>query len=165
MKHWQVFLLFICCYLESHFFTSNSLTAGCLFILTIAVFIGWYALLGNILYQYLPRRILYNVSWFLIDAFLLIVSFGVILIFFNGNLQIDGLAAIPGFYLFFAIGHLFWFPAVVLVAVESKKQPDFSQYAGTMLQLFFWPVGIWFIQPRPNRIYFSIQSGTFTYSS
>jgi hypothetical protein len=165
MKSWQVFLLFACCYLESQIFVDNTFISGCLFILTAAIYIGWYAILGNTLYRYLPRGVLYSLSWFLIDSFFLLASIGVVLIFFDGNLQVNGLAALPGFYFFFALVHLIWFPAVVMVAIEHKKQPDFSQYAGTMLQLFFWPLGIWFIQPRLNRIQVSIELGTHGYSA
>jgi len=165
MKHWQVFLLFALLYVASKSPFSNQLTNGSLFLVALVGYVGWYAVLGNTLYNYLPRGTTYNLVWFLINAFLLIVSFGAVLILFDGNLQIDGLAAILGFYIFFAIGHLFWLPAAALVASETKKKPEFSQYAGTMLQLIFWPVGIWFIQPRLNRLQASIEAGTFTYSS
>lgn len=165
MKHWQVFLLFTLLYLVSKYPFGNQLVTGILFLVVLVGYIGWYALLGNTLYKYLPRGTTYNLGWFLFDTFLLIIGFGAILILLDGNLQINGLAAIPGFYVFFAIGHLFWLPAVALVASEIKKQPEFSQYAGTMLQLFFWPIGIWFIQPRLNRLQASIEAGTLTYSS
>jgi hypothetical protein len=164
-KHWQVFLLFALLYAAIQYFQASPLLGGCLFLLALVVFVGWYALLANALHHYLPRGVTYSLSWFLLDAFLVIASYGAALIFFDGNLQVNGVAAIPAFYLFFAIGHLFWLPAVALVACETKKQPEFGQYAGTLLQMFFWPIGIWFVQPRLNRLYVSVQAGTFTYSS
>jgi hypothetical protein len=162
-KHWQVFLFLAAIYFISIYCTDNSLISVSVFSVLLVGYIGWYALLGNSLYKYLPRKVEYNVTWFLVDAFLLIAVYGVIMILFDGDLRVDGLAALPFLYLFFAITHLFWFPAVVLVSIETKNKPEFSQYVGTMLQLFFWPIGIWFIQPRLNRIYNAIQADTLVY--
>ena len=162
-KHWQVFVFLAAIYYLSTYCTDNSLISVSVFSVLLVGYIGWYALLGNTLYKYLPRKIEYSITWFLLDALLLILVYGVIIILFDGDLRVDGLAAIPFLYLFFAIAHLFWLPAALLVSIESKSKPSFSQYAGTMLQLFFWPVGIWFIQPRLNKIYNAIQADTLDY--
>ena len=164
LKHWQAFSLFAFCYLAANQLLSSLLLTGYIIILLVVGFVGWYAILGNTLHQYLPRGVTYSISWFLADAFLIIAVYGATLIFFNGNLELSGFEAIPGLYFFFAIGHLFWLPAVSLVAIEQKSVPTFSQYAGTLIQLIIWPLGIWFIQPRLNRIATEIEAGTFTYS-
>ena len=164
LRHWQVFILFALGYLLINWLFSYSFLVGYGIILLVVGFVGWYALLGNTLYQYLPRGVTYSISWFLADAFLIIAVYGATLILFNGNLELSGFAAIPGLYFFFAIAHLFWFPAVALVAAENKAAPAFSQYAGTLIQLVVWPVGIWFIQPRLNRIAAEIEAGSFKYS-
>jgi hypothetical protein len=49
------------------------------------------------------------------------------------------------------------------VAIEIKGEPEFNQYPVTMLQIFFWPIGIWFIQPGLNRTYNAIQANTLDY--
>ncbi|TVT37956.1 hypothetical protein FNT36_22650 [Hymenobacter setariae] len=162
-KHWQVFIFLVAIYFISTYCKDNSLASVAVFSILLVGYIGWYALLGNSLYMYLPKKIECNSTWFLVDAFLLIAFYGTIMILFDGNLQVNGVVAIPFFYLFFAIAHLFWFPAVLLISIESGSRPVFSQYAGTMLQLFFWPIGIWFIQPRINKIYNAIQANTLDY--
>jgi len=162
-KHWQVFAFLAVAYFLSTYCEDNSLVSISVFSILLVGYIGWYTLLGNTLYKYLPRRIEYSITWFLFDALLIILVYGVIMILFNGDLRLDGFAAIPFLYLFFAIGHLFWLPAVLLVSIETQNKPAFSQYAGTMLQLFFWPIGIWFIQPRLNKIYNAIQADTLDY--
>lgn len=163
IKHWQVFVFLIAINFLSMSYTCNSLLLVCIFSLLLVGYIGWYALLGNTLYKYLPRKINYNLTWFLLDVLLIIIAFGMVGIFFNGYYEVNGLAIIPFMYLFFAVFHLFWFPAALLVSIEIKSKPGFSQYAGTMLQLFFWPLGIWFIQPRLNKIYNAIQADTLDY--
>lgn len=161
-KHWQVFLVFAVGYVL-RYYTTSSLMGGMLFLVLLVLYVGWYAMLGNTLHPYLPRGAYYNLTWFLLDAFVVIGAYGASLILFEGNMQADGLAALPVLYIFFAIGHLFWFPAVVLVTIENKAEPSFSQYAGTWLQLIFWPIGVWFIQPRLNLIHQAIQSDTLDY--
>jgi glucan phosphoethanolaminetransferase (alkaline phosphatase superfamily) len=162
-KHWQVFLLFTLGYFASAYSTHDFLTFGLINVVLLVLYVGWYAVLGNSLHPYLPRGRYYNLSWFFFDAFLIIATYGVAITFFNGQMQMTGLAALLGFYLFFAIARLFWFPAAVLVSIETRNEPVFRQYASTMLLMFFWPLGVWFIQPRLNRIYNSIQADTLDY--
>jgi hypothetical protein len=162
-KHWQVFAFFAITYFLSTYCTDYSFISVSIFSVILVAYIGWYTLLGNVLYKYLPRKIDYNITWFLLDALLLIAVYGITIIFLGGNLRADGFATIPFLYLFFAIAHLFWLPSVLLISIETRSKPAFSQYAGTMLQLFAWPIGIWFIQPRLNRIYNAIQADTLDY--
>ncbi len=44
------------------------------------------------------------------------------------------------------------YPAKALNAVEKGTDIDINDYFGDTLALVFWPIGIWFIQPRINRI-------------
>lgn len=163
IKHWQVFVFLAAINFFSMCYAGNSLLSVYISISLLVGYIGWYALLGNTLCKYLPRKINYNVTWFLFDVLLIITAFGMVGILSNGYYEVSGLLVIPFIYLFFAVFHLYWFPAVLLVSIETKSKPEFSQYAGTMLQLVFWPLGIWFIQPRLNKIYNSIQADTLAY--
>ncbi|MBJ6110479.1 hypothetical protein JAO73_15755 [Hymenobacter sp. BT523] len=162
-KHWQIFLAFAIGYFIYTFLQTDPITAGCVFLVLLVLYVGYYAMLGNALSHYLPRKVHHNVTWFLVDAFVVIIAYAITAIVFDGTWEVSGLATLPIFYLFFAIGHLFWFPAVALVAIETRSEPEFSQYAGTMLQVFFWPIGIWFVQPRLNRIHNAIQADTLDY--
>lgn len=45
------------------------------------------------------------------------------------------------------------FVAKIMVLVEKKQVPTFYEYAGPFFLLWFFPLGIWFVQPRVNRIY------------
>jgi hypothetical protein len=162
-KHWEVFIFLAAIYFLSTYCIDKSIISVAVFSALLVGYIGWYALLGNSLYKYLPRKVDYNITWFLLDAFLLIVLYGVIMIFVDGNLQVYGLIALPFFYVLFAIAHLVWFPVALLVSIENGSRSTFSQYAGTMLQLVVWPIGIWFVQPRLNKIYNAIQTDTLDY--
>ena len=50
------------------------------------------------------------------------------------------------------------FPVKTLVILETRKPAICWQYFGTFLAAFFFPIGIWFIQPRINQLYAAHQS-------
>lgn len=162
-KHWVVFMLFLLGYILTSFTGLDIILRGCILIAGIVLYVGWYILLGNALHGYLPRKAYYSLTWFLIDGFLIIVTYASAIILFDGIMEATGFASLLGLYLFFAIGHLFWFPAATLVAIEIGREPEFNEYGGTLLQLIVWPIGIWFIQPRLNRIYKAIQADMLNY--
>ncbi|KAA9325583.1 hypothetical protein F0P96_19850 [Hymenobacter busanensis] len=144
--------------------SGNPMLTAALYSIGIILYLGWFVVLGQTLAKFLPRQANYSLNWFLIDVFIVLAAFcAVAILTDNHSYQAEGLAAIPVFYLFFAVGHVFWFPAVTLVAIEKQRKPEFGFYFGTLLLMLFWPIGVWFIQPRLNRIYAAIQADTFDY--
>src|SRR6267378_3747163 len=49
--------------------------------------------------------------------------------------------------------YLLYFVSKSLVLAETSKQASFYDYAGPFFLLWFFPVGVWFIQPRINRLH------------
>jgi len=45
------------------------------------------------------------------------------------------------------------FASKSLVMVETGRRAKFYDYAGPFFLMWFFPIGIWFIQPRINRLY------------
>lgn len=76
-----------------------------------------------------------------------------IIIYSDGSgMTFTGFAAIPMFYVLYAVIYVFLFPARVLKSVEIRNKASFSEYIGYVLMMVFWPIGIWFLQPRINKI-------------
>jgi hypothetical protein len=51
---------------------------------------------------------------------------------------------------------LFYLPYFVsknLVLAETGKQVSFYEYAGPFFLLWFFPIGVWIVQPKVNRLY------------
>jgi hypothetical protein len=44
------------------------------------------------------------------------------------------------------------FAAKVMKSVEIDRLAKFSDYAGEFFLIWFMPVGVWFLQPRLNRM-------------
>ncbi len=49
--------------------------------------------------------------------------------------------------------YLLYFVSKSLVLGESGKLVSFYEYAGPFFLLWFFPIGVWFIQPKVNRLY------------
>jgi hypothetical protein len=49
--------------------------------------------------------------------------------------------------------YAFYFAAKSLVMAQSPGPVGFRDYAGPMLMIWFFPAGLWFIQPGINRLY------------
>ncbi|MNL47293.1 hypothetical protein D3C87_1700740 [compost metagenome] len=53
----------------------------------------------------------------------------------------------------FCLIYTLYFNAKSLKAVETRKPVTFSDFAGEFFLLWFFPVGVWIIQPRINKIF------------
>lgn len=52
----------------------------------------------------------------------------------------------------FCILHTFFFVAKTVKSAELQKNPRFSNFVGDFFLIWVFPVGIWFIQPRINKL-------------
>lgn len=154
LKHWQIFIVMIIAFtLMNTSVEGDSMVSGILVTIGGLIWFGWMLLTGNSLFQLLPARIKMNHALYLINSFLWLSTYVIIMILSNGEgMTFDGLVAIPFFYIVFAFLHFFAFPAKVLVSLEKDGVASFGEYFGTALLIFFLPIGIWFVQPRINKV-------------
>jgi hypothetical protein len=154
VKPWQAFLFaFVSCILLNFTVEDDTLATGILYVVGATLYFGWFAVLGNSLADMLPAGTDYSRNWFLLDLFIVLLALGALtLLTEDGSYHARGLAALPSLYVVFAFVHVLWFPAAALVAIEKNRKPEFGFYFGTMLLLLVWPIGVWFVQPRLNRL-------------
>ncbi len=62
------------------------------------------------------------------------------------------LAFLMHFFSMFCLVYSLYFIAKTVKSVELQREAHFSDYIGDFFLIWFFPVGIWFIQPRINRI-------------
>lgn len=161
-KHWQLFVVLF-----------GSMVAGQAIVLSTVldggfpdqrIFIGLTALLGLLLfgwiwsisvacYRALPKELasspkimqaglVYAFAYMLLGQ-ALFVEPGQSLPGYVFALHILAMAAI-----FYALG----FTAKQLTKLEYGKKVDFFAYSGPFFLLWFFPIGVWFIQPKVNRL-------------
>lgn len=143
----------------------------CLIIFYFLVLFGWLYSTGVHLHAKLPQSVQLNHKRF---ELLLLVAFGYILfkcidvfdIFknaFSDEAQtvslLPNISSLP--FLLFNPFHLvamscvfycIYFNAKSLKAVELQRAVQFKDFSNEFLLMWFFPIGIWFIQPRLNTI-------------
>jgi len=175
LRHWQLFLLFIGLPILFQmvivsFAVYNNNPASLFFSsITTAIYalvlFGWFWALGTNLYKKLPPTVEMNITRF--KAFLLIPIVYIILLFpimaffmsdnfvSNSDTPPNGLLFIIPLHLFtlFCIFYCIYFIAKELKTVEWQRPVTFNDYAGEFFLIWFFPIGVWFIQPRINKLF------------
>lgn len=153
-KHWQVFIvLMIFVFMVNISIESLPYVNIIMGYLGIFLFMLWYWMLGDSLLNLLPPKIEISNTLFLVNGAIIVLSFAVVVIVFNGHYTGNG---ILGFlwvmYLFYALFQFGTFPMRVLKSLEQRREVSSGEAIGSALLMFFWPIGIWFVQPRINKV-------------
>ena len=56
------------------------------------------------------------------------------------------------FFSMFCILYCFYFTAKTIKTAELERKVGFGDFVGEFLLLWFYPIGIWFLQPRVNKL-------------
>ena len=154
IKHWQIFIIILIGAVLYNFkIEGNTMLSMYFTIAGTIIYSLWPMLVGNELNQLLPKRITLNFNFFLINTFIWLVVFIGILVLSNGEgMTFTGLSVLPLFYAIFAYFYFLAYPAKVLNSIEREKEASLGQYIGDFFLILFLPIGIWFLQPRINRI-------------
>lgn len=56
-------------------------------------------------------------------------------------------------FIFFLLFYCMLFVSKLLIKINIKRDPNLSDYVGWFFLFYFYPIGIWFIQPKVNKFY------------
>lgn len=179
LKHWQLFILLVGLPLLiqisviSYAVASRDLTPMLVLIpmaslLFVAIFLAWFYALGTKLHTKLPSTVSMNLKRF--KLFLMIPVLYIPLLFaliaFGMDDWLPAVISGNGFPVIFILLHLFsafcmfycmYFIAKELKATELQRPVSFNDFAGEFFLIWFFPIGVWFLQPRINRLFRSSQ--------
>jgi hypothetical protein len=138
-----------------------------LILLFAATLFGWQWAVATRFQKMIPPGIKMNVKKFKIFFFIPAIYFIIICIFMaimlSGhvlNSNPPGSAFAIGFMLIFPI-HLFamfcifyslYFVAKTLKTVELQREVTFTDFTGEFFLAWFFPIGVWILQPRINKM-------------
>lgn len=164
LKHWQLFGLMIGVMIINSFFNlaTSQIVWAISMLLFVVIFFGWFWIMAVNLYPKLPVDSKLNLNRF--KLFMLIPSFYIVAIsFLFGAISIGTQGDSTGGYAtiivpihLFSMFCIFWCLAYVaksLKAVELQRTVTFSDYAGEFFLIWFFPIGVWIIQPRINKLF------------
>jgi hypothetical protein len=172
IKHWQLFLIlfglpfgfqiiFISSMIGGHsdFLFNYFIFFPFLMVLYIAIFFGWFWSIAVGLQYKVPADVKMKVGRFKIFFFtpliyiLFIVGF-MFIGFGTGHQPHPGIfALIVPLHLFsmFCMFHNLYFVSKTIKTIELQREVIFSDFAGEFFLIWFFPIGIWFIQPKLNK--------------
>jgi hypothetical protein len=120
---------------------------------------GWLWSIAIGLQQVIPVEFKLNVNKFKIFFLISIVYMILILIFFMSIINLDGpnpgiFAVIVPIHLFsmFCLIYSLYFVAKTFKSAELQRKVTFSDFAGEFFMIWFFPIGIWIIQPKVNKL-------------
>jgi hypothetical protein len=99
---------------------------------------------------------------FILSYYLLVTIF--MFLFINLDIYIDNnlktilLIIIVPLHLFslYSFYYILYFFIKIIKTVELQKEVAFKDFIGEFIMIIFFPIGIWFIQPKINEIYLKI---------
>lgn len=167
-KHWQLFLLIIVAFVVEEVVAAvmpvnissaaNVGAAGLVWGVSTALgmvgLVGWFWALGTFLNSVNSERLRLKMGFFhfaLIYPIAYICAAGPF--FLNPNLSMIAIIFPLHFFAMFCLFYDLYFAAKSLAMVETGRRATFYDYAGPFFLMWFFPIGIWFIQPRINRLY------------
>jgi len=157
---WQVFLLFI----VPCFFPSGTLASTILTIIWVAFFAYCTYFLGDSLYQKLPVGHDLKIKRFYFHLLFPGVYMIIVYFLFGGGYEINQnnyheyggwlTVIIPlHLYAMYCMFYTIWFIAKCIATIENNRVVGFDNYAGNFFLLWFFPIGVWFIQPKVCKIF------------
>ncbi|MGH9741274.1 MAG: RDD family protein [Candidatus Acidiferrum sp.] len=168
-RHWQLFLLFVGAGIVGEValtismitmagttqdFGKISLVFGGVMTIFMLSFLAWFWSMGAFLNSIVQPGLRLKMVFF---RFALIYPALYIFVFMAAFQSTKPLLLAILFPLhFFAMFCMFYnlhFVSKTLVLAETNKPALFYDYAGPFFMMWFFPIGIWFTQPRINRLY------------
>ncbi|MDR2206915.1 MAG: hypothetical protein LBE36_12260 [Flavobacteriaceae bacterium] len=169
LKHWQLFVLqtvipivleiiVIVIMAVSNNFSLMRVFFPFIMILFMGTFFGWFYAMGKNLNKKLPDTVkmsLAKFQWFLIIPIVYMIFLVVFMPAINKSPNPIAFIYIIPAHLFsmFCIFYCLYFVAKSFKAVELQRPVTFSDYAGEFFLLWFYPVGVWIIQPKVNKMF------------
>lgn len=158
-KHWQVFfVLFFAPYVSGfvYIFFPRAIYASIAVMVVYGLCtLGWYWSIGRFLASIADPALRMRTSLFQF-AFVYTLVYAITFVWLAlSNAEISPI--IVPFHLFAmaCIFYALYFVARNLALVETGKSVSFADYAVPFVLLWFFPIGVWIIQPKINRLYAS----------
>lgn len=178
-EHWQIFIItfglpfLIQIILMPTIFIGNDprimmAVFPIIMIIFIAGLFGWFWSVGVGLQRKVPSGVIMKVKKFKIFFFVPLIYMLFLLIFMGslfGSVLDKGnepsvafvggiFAVIFPLHLFsmFCIFYSLYFVAKTFKTVELQREVSFSDFAGEFFMIWFFPIGIWIVQPKINKM-------------
>ncbi len=157
-KHWQIFLLFTVLFVLSPIALFGSGKGRYAFVAITVVYavslFAWFWSMGSFFNATLELRLRLGTGLFRFALIYPVFYVFVFFIFFVNASTALFLVIFPlHLFAMFCTLYSLYFVSKSLVLAETGNPAPFRSYVGVLLLLWFFPVGVWILQPRVNRLF------------
>jgi hypothetical protein len=170
IKHWQLFIVLTCTIFISIIVVENGLKIGdfdslqlssLIRVIGVIILFMWFLILGLSLNGVTNNPHKFKSGLFI--AAILFCAFGYVNmnleIIFSKNYSVPEIVTWLSPLLTLAgLVYVFYNLPKSLRSLETNKKVGFSDCIGDMFLLFAFPIGVWFTQPRINKLFMNSQS-------
>jgi hypothetical protein len=168
-KHWQLFLLFIPG-AAGVFINGNRVILSVLAFVSTFLYGSWLWFAASFFNTITKKSLRLRLTFFQLTLACLLLYLLVAIPIFQREVALPnalvGLSAalfLPlHFVAIFAVLYIFYFVSKSLVLAEAGGPVRFSAYVGPLLLFWFFPLGVWLLQPRINRLHLANASQSRT---
>ncbi|GAB3010902.1 hypothetical protein [Bowmanella dokdonensis] len=162
-KHWQLFIVLVgTMFAAQGLMISSAMSGGPLSALALVIptllmgilFFGWLWAVSSACSKALPPELKSSpipMQAGLVYALVYLVFGG--FFFFGAGKQPPGYVIVMHLLAMAAIFYALGFTAKQLVKLEQGQDVSFFSYSGPFFLFWFFPIGIWFIQPKVNQLF------------
>lgn len=160
-KHWQLFLFLFGTFCVMGAAMTMIEGSGPIKVFSWAVvgigefsFLSWLWCLGSFLRSIVHPGLKLNAGFFLFSLIYPPLYVFTIMAFFPNELPLPFAVIIPLHLLtMFCILYNLYFVSKSLALAERGGSVSFYNYLGSFFLIWFFPIGVWIVQPRVNRLY------------
>jgi len=169
-KHWQIFLfVFGICFVvqvevseaimvgvrsPEDLGRAGLMQLGLVDVLTMCVFLSWFWFLGVFLCSLVRLDLRPKIAFFRVTViYPVLYAFAVPALFVRVNPVLSAVLLPLHLLAMTCLIYDLYFVAKCLALAVTGKPKAFSDFAGTFFLLWFFPIGVWSIQPKVNRLY------------
>jgi hypothetical protein len=164
LKSWQLFLLLLGIPGIAHLLlnplmpgdNTNFLLLSPFEIILLLLLLSWFGVLGIWLNQFVSEDLRSATNFFkfsIIFPVAIIISLEVLFIFRPSNSSLLNFVFPLYFLYIFCLLYDLNFISKNLVLAEKNDKVKIEEYIGPFFALWFFPIGLWFIQPRVNALF------------
>jgi hypothetical protein len=156
-KHWHIFVLLFVIPQIASFAAIVAMQNMFFIVVTIAFGLGllaWYWSVGSFLSSGLKTQFRMKPGFFHFAVLYPIFYVPVFSWFAFSSGNEAAVVVVPLHLLAMAcMVYVLYFVSRSLVTAETGKPASFSDYIGALMLFWFFPIGVWFVQPKVNQLY------------
>jgi hypothetical protein len=168
-KHWQIFLLLFVAPTVAQFaaiavipqrihswhdFGTGGLIFLVVMVLYLLCFLAWFGSMGLFFRSIVTPELRMEAQFFRFSLVYPVVYLPMFFLLVIPGIGIPERVIVPlHLVCMVCLFYVLYFVSRNLALAETGKPVSFYEYAGPFFLLWFFPVGVWFIQPRVNRLF------------